>query len=354
MKLPGLSEVRFVDKLLFAKHLSVMLKSGITIYDSVNILYEQSRNKAFKKILLGILNDLKNGLKLSKSLEKYPDVFDKLFVSIIAIGEESGNLDANLEYLASQLSKNYEFRKKVRAALIYPTIIVIAAIIVGGGISIFVLPKLTDLFESLDVALPLSTKILLFFANTMKNYGIFIVAFLVGGFIIFWVAIDIPKIKLRWQRFVLRIPFFGNFIMSVEITNFCRNLGVMLKSGIPISEAMVATTAATSNLVFKGYISLISKAVDKGVSIEKEITRRNFKHMPAVMTRMIGVGEKSGKLSESLLYLSNFFEEEVDDMAQNLPSVIEPVLLIIIALFVSFLALSIISPIYQFTGSIRQ
>jgi type II secretory pathway component PulF len=358
MKLPErlniLNQVGFVDKLLFTKHLSVMIKSGIPLPEAIAILGDQAKNQAVKKILKALEAGVKNGQSLEKTLAKYPMVFDPLYINIVRIGEESGTLDENLDYLSKELSKGYEFRKKVKGAMMYPSLVLGTAGVIGGGISLFVLPQLVDLFRSLDVKLPWATQVLLTVAEIMKNYGVLIVIGLILVITAGYMAIQSKTVKPVWHRFILRLPAVGTFLQYVQVANFCRNLGMMLKSGLPISNALAACADAADNEVFKKYIEGIKKAVDQGSSIENTLTEGKYKYMPPIVYRMVGVGEKTGKLDETLLYLANFYEEEVDDMTKNLSSILEPAMLVLVAGMVAFLAFAIISPIYQFTGSIKQ
>ena len=166
------NRVSFLDKLLFTRHLAVMIKSGIPINEAIVAIMQQSKNPALQKLLDDVLVDIGNGKSLEKALSRHRETFDPFYINLIHIGEESGNLEINLGYLAEQLKKNYEFNKKVQGALLYPAIILLVTFIAGGAISFFVLPKLIDLFSSLDVQLPLTTRILLFIANTMNHIGI--------------------------------------------------------------------------------------------------------------------------------------------------------------------------------------
>ena len=346
--------IRFVDKLLFTKHLSVMLRSGIPLSESITVLEDQTRNSSFKKILNSLSASIQNGASLEKSLSAFPGVFDTLYRSIIHIGEQSGTLETNLDYLASQLSKNYEFRKKVQSALLYPSLVLFTGAGVGSFVSLFVLPQLVDLFASLGTDLPASTRFLLFFAGIMKSYGVLIIPSFFGLVFLFGVFIRLPVIRPAWHRFLLSLPLFGIFFTNVQIAGFTRNLGLMLKSGIPIAPALHSCALSADNLVFRGYIFNLEKAVTHGKSISEELKSKSYKHVPFIVSRLFGVGERSGKLDETLLYLADFFEEEVDDMTKNLSTLIEPLLLFLIAGMVLFLAFSIISPIYNFTGSVKK
>jgi type II secretory pathway component PulF len=348
----GISQVTFLDKLLFTRHLAVMIKSGIPISEAVQSIAEQTDNKTFRKILINISSDIDNGQSLEKALSKYSRVFDAFYLNLVRIGEKSGNLEENLEYLGVSLKKDYDFKQKVIASSIYPTVVLLTAIVVGGGISIFVLPKLIDLFSSLDTNLPTSTKILLWLAETMKSYGILIFGAIIAFLVIFRLILLIKPVRFVWQKFILRFPAVGPFAKNVQMTFFCRNLGIMLKSGMSILESLSSLASSTENLVYKDYVNRFSKSIEKGKSISETIKGGGFGLMPKISVKMIEIGEKTGKLDESLVYLGDFFEDETDTAAKNFINILEPVLLLVIGFIVAFVAMAIISPIYQYTGSI--
>jgi len=341
------------DRLLFTKHLATMMKAGIPISEALETLVDQSRNPYFRKVLGLVFEDVKNGKNLATSFEKYPGVFDQFFISLIEIGESSGTLGENLDFLAKQLGKDYSLRKKVQAAFTYPGIVLFATVGLGGFLSLYILPKLVDFFKSFNIELPLSTKILIFFAELMKNYGIAIFA---GAFILILILRMIsqtPKVKPVWHTLILKLPLMGKLVTYVQLARFCRNLGTLITSGVPITKSLDITANTLSNLRFKRDVLVLSKALTKGKNVG-ETMRKGFPEFPPLVSRMISVGEKTGKLDETLLYLGDFFEDEVDDISRNLSTILEPALLIVIGLVVGFVAISIISPIYQLTGSIRR
>jgi len=348
------NNVSLQDKIFFTKHLSVMIKSGIPISEAISSLMSQSSNQNLKRILKSINESILNGQSFEKSLSKFPKVFDSFYVYMVKVGEDSGNLEKNLEYLATYLKKDAEFKKKVFSASLYPAIVLVTAIVVGGGISLFALPKLIDLFKSMDVKLPVATQVLLFFAETMRDYGFLIFGALILLILLIRFLITIPVIKLGWERFWLASPAIGIFLQNVQMSQLSRNLGVMLKSGLPISQTLETQIQTTSNLVFRNYIKKIQSGVEKGESIAEILDSKKFKFFPLIATRMIEVGEKTGKLDESFLYLGDFFEEEVENASKNLTAILEPILLLVVGLIVAFMAIAIISPIYQFTGSINR
>lgn len=351
-QLPFFSGVRFIDKLLFTKHLRMMTKSDTTIMESLEILATLTESRTFRKIIQEMSADIKNGKSLSDSMAKHPKVFDQFYTNIIAVGESSGTLDQSFAYLSKQLAKEYSFRKIVQGAMIYPVIVLIAVGGVGMGVSIFVLPKLLDLFSGFGVNLPWTTKLLISFAQLMQNDGFLVI----NGIIAFVVVLRIlPKFRLTKRyidRFFFELPYFGKLVENTQATIFCRNLGTLLKSGIPINSALVITLKISSNYVIQEYIIYLLGATEKGKSLSEEFGSHNFKHFPKIMTKMIAIGEKTGNLSDTLLYLSDFFEEEVNDAVRNISTLLEPIMLLIIGGLVAFIALAIISPLYQLTGSV--
>ena len=314
----------------------------------------QTKSKDFKRILEEIFHGINNGQSLAETLRRHPRVFDTLYRSIVAIGEESGNLETNLEYLAGSLGKAYEFQKKVKSAMLYPAIVMIATIISGLTMVIFVLPQMVTLFKSLSVDLPPSTRLLIFVANVSKDYGLLLLFLMAAAVTAFYLLIQTPTVKPRWHELLLSLPIFGKLLTNIQVAYMCRNLGLMLRSGLPITTALKAASDASANLVFKDYLARMLVAMEKGVSLEAQMGSKYYRFVPLIVVRMIGVGEKSGTLDESLMYLADFFEEEVDDTTKNLSTILEPVMLIGIALMVGFVAFSIISPIYSLAGGVHR
>ena len=349
-----LNRITILDELTFTKHLAIMIKSGIRLSEAIKSLADQTKNPNFKQVLTEVLAEVENGQSLEKALSKHSNVFNSLYLSLVRTGEKSGKLEENLEYLALQLKKSYEFRKKIEAATLYPKIVLVATIIIGASISLFVLPQLIELFESLDVELPVTTKILLFIANLMKNWGILIIGGFVLLYLLFLWLIRTPQVKPIWHKFLVNMPILGRLVQNIELTSICRNLGIMLKSGLTVTSALETQRQATENLVFKEMLVDISKSVERGKKISEELNTKKYRIMPTIVPKMIAVGENTGKLDETFIYLGDFFEEEVDDATKNLSNTLEPILLLAIGAVVAFVAMAIISPIYSLTGSIKK
>lgn len=340
------------DKMFFTKHLATMIRAGVPLSEALGTVGEQA-TPALSKLMKTIMQNVENGMSLGKAMSKYPKTFDSLYISLINAGEQSGTLDENLKYLADQQGKDYALRRKVSSALLYPTLVIGATFIMGTLISWFVLPKLLDMFSSLEVELPLSTKILMWFANVMKNYGFFVIFGMVAIFVGLAALHRVRQVKLMVDTALLKTPFIGKIIIYGQLGIFCRNLGTLLASGLPVVSALETTIDSLDNLKFKKDLGIVKNYVSDGKTLFASMSSKKFSEFSKLSIRMIEVGEKSGKLEEMLLYLSDYYEEEIETVSKNLSNLLEPVLLLFIGTVVGFVAMAIISPIYSLMGGIN-
>jgi type II secretory pathway component PulF len=347
------SSVSHIDKLLFTRELSVLLKSGVALGDALESLQSKTRAGAFRAVIDTLLADVENGQLLSHSLSRFPKVFDPLYLNMVRIGETSGTLKENLAFLSGQLDASYTLRKKIQGILLYPAIVLSMALILGAAISVFILPKLMKLFDSFDVALPLSTRILIALSSLMERQGIVIFAAIFAAIILFRIFITRQAVKPYWHRLLLALPVFGEFFQNVAIAHFCRDMGTMLESGLPLLESLSVEEKVMENRAIARLVGSLSVAVSQGRSIADELSRKQYALIPPLAAKMIAAGEKTGRLGETLIYLESFFESEVDRKIKNMTVIFEPLLLIVIGLIVAFLALAILTPIYSLTGSIK-
>lgn len=331
-----------------------MLKAGIPINEALETLEQQSRYPRFQKILTQINDDITNGSSLASALKKHPKVFDQFYVSMVDVGEEAGSLEENLIFLAEQLTKDMALKRKIQGALLYPGLVFFATIAMSGFISFFVLPSLVDFFSNLNVALPLPTRILLGFATIMRDFGVLIAVGLVSLVALVRVFIELPFIKPLWHSSLLKTPVIGTLITYGQLARFGRNLGILLRSGVPISRSLKVTTHTLSNIAFQTELEKILSNLESGKNIGTALEKAPENMFPPLVAKMITVGEKTGNLDETLMYLATFYEEEIDAQAKNFSTVLEPILLLGIGLMVGFVAIAIISPIYELTGSIRR
>lgn len=339
------------DKLFLTRHLSTMIKAGVPMDDALETVTDQA-SPDLAKLLKKVKADVDNGTSLGDSFAKYPKVFDRFFISLVRAGEVSGTLEENLGFLAEQMGKNFALKRKVQGALIYPILVLSATIVMGIAISWFVLPKLIDMFSSFEITLPLSTRVLMWLAYFMRDYGIIVVPALAVIVFLFLLFLQIKKVKRVWDGWVLTVPFIGKVIEYGEMGKFSRNLGTLLKSGLPVSEAFSVTINTLSNMKFIEDLKKVQGDVEEGKTVAAAMTNKKFTEFGKLAIRMIGVGEKSGNLEEMLSYLAVYYDEEIDNVSKNLTTLLEPVLLLVIGLVVGFVAMAIISPIYTMVGSV--
>ncbi|MDP2695864.1 MAG: type II secretion system F family protein [bacterium] len=345
--------VSLQEKIIFAKHLAIMIKAGMPLLDAINMLQQQTRSRSMSKILESVVKDVSNGQFLSKSLEKYQSVFGDLFIQLIKVGETGGILSENLVYLADELKKKAELRRKVVGALIYPSIILLATLGIAGFLTIYIFPKIIPVFSSLKAELPITTKILISISNLLTQHGGLAMLALLIIVIVIWFLLKVRTIRFYWHRVLLSLPIVGKIARSVNMANFSRALGLLLKSDVKIVNAINITAGTLSNLVYRDELAKSSSNIEKGEYISKYLMTRGDL-FPIMFANMIAVGERTGNLSETLLYLAEFYENSVDDLTKNLSNVLEPVLMVAMGVIVGFVAISIITPIYGVTQTLSR
>lgn len=344
--------ISLLDKTLFARHLSLMIKGGVPLRIALSTLREQTDNYRFQKIINDVIAGIDNGQPLADTLGRHPRVFDNFYINMIRIGEESGSLQENLDHLASHLERIYELNNKVKGAMIYPAIILTAVLVMSVGITLFVLPKIMPLFRVFDITLPLATRILIGAMELLQNYGWYFLGGLVVFFLAFRFLSRLEKVKLFLHRVILKLPVIGSLNRNINLAYFSQNLGTLLKSGVPVVNALDITRSTIGNMVYKKELGNLIEEVRKGRPISGYLEESKFL-FPVMISQMIAVGERTGNLEETLLYMSDFYGEEVIKATDNLSTVLEPALMIFIGLAVGFVALAIISPIYELTRGLQ-
>ncbi|KKR08497.1 MAG: Type IV pilin [Parcubacteria group bacterium GW2011_GWC2_39_14] len=335
--------------LFFTKNLSIMLKTGSTLSEALRVINKQTKGK-FHEVLIEIISKVEQGHKFSEALTDHPKVFTNIYISIVKIGEESGTLDKNLEYLSEQLEKNYKLKKQIIGAMIYPMIILGGTLILGIMISLFVLPKLTKMFKNFRVELPLTTRILIAFSDFFENHGVLAVSILLGGLIALFFFFRLKQIKPYTHRLILHIPLLSSFSKNYSLSMFYRSLSILLKSGSTIDEGIIICSQTVSNVHYKKIIEEIYGKIKTGENLF-DLLDQHHKLFPPTDTQVINVGEESGTLADSLAYIASIREDELNDLSKNLSTMLEPILFIFLGLIVAVLALSIITPIYSITQS---
>lgn len=342
------------EKIDFARHLSIIIKAGIPLYDGLLIVKKQSQSKRLVKIIDQLSRDVSNGLFFADSLEHYHEAFGDFFISVVRVGEASGTLAQNLLYLSDETKKRRDLKRKVKSAMVYPAIILIATLAVTAFLAFFVFPKLLPVLTGIGGKLPASTLLLMSMISFSTNYGIACIIGLVVLAIVFrYLLRRVTPFRYFLHQMILITPTLSTLSISLNMVNFSRIFSLLLKSGVKIAEALVITGKTSDNLVYRRFIEEASQEIGRGGALAPFLERKS-KLFPPFVTGMIQIGEATGNLNDNLIYVSQYYEEEVSYRLDALTTVIEPVMLLLMGLMVGFVAISIITPIYSISANISQ
>ena len=331
----------------------MVVKAGLPIFEGLTIIRQQAVSKTLQRIVDQTLEDVNNGKFLADSLERYTDIFGEFFVNIVRVGEASGTLSQNLLYLADELKKSKELRAKVRGAMVYPMIILFATLGLTSFLAFFILPKLIPVLYSLKVTLPPTTRFLLAAVDYARNYGLITLVAIAAGAVGFHFAMKkIKPFRYVMHRLIFFIPVISNLVVDVNMVTFSRVLGMLLKSGVKIVEAVTITLRTLPNLVYQDLLTKADEEVKKGGQLAT-ILGKHPSFFPVLLSGMIRVGENTGNLEENLFYVSEYYDEEVSNSLRNLTSFLEPIMLLIMGGMVGFVAISIITPIYSLSQGVN-
>lgn len=336
------------DKLTLISNLATLLSAGIPLIDAVDsLLQETSGNQ--KKILSALKNDIKEGKTIASSFSRFPKAFDPVTVNLIKAAEESGNLDQVLKDLTIQIKKDIEFSDRVKAALMYPIVVIIVFILVLLLILIYVIPRIAKVFKMLKFDLPLPTKILIAASNILLSYSIPII---ISIFLFFIFVIFLYKRKkTALLNFVFSLPFLFSLGRDIDLTRFTRSMGLLLGSGISIAHALELSLKVVTNRKIKSVIAHSRKLVLGGKNLSDGL-KAGKGLIPGTMKLIIEAGEKTGKLDISMQELAEYFDSQTEKKLKVLTTLLEPILLVIVALMVGGVMLAIVAPIYKLIGQI--
>ena len=340
------SNISTHQKITFAKNLGLMMRAGLPLTRALSVMSKQSKSKPFKKLLSELEADVSHGKTLSESLKRWPKVFSRLFVSMVKAGEESGNVSGSLDIVSTQMEKLYLLAKKVRGALIYPAIIISVMIVIAVLLLIFMVPTLTATFEGLGVELPLATRILIYLSNFLVEHTL---AVLTGAvlFVISFVLFFQTRIGRNLADTVsVHVPVIGEMVKEFESARSTRTLSSLLSSGVEIVVALDVTIDVLQNHLYKDVLTQVRMAIEKGEPMSAVFIRHEHLY-PLFVGEMVAVGEETGKISEMLMGVASYYEEEVDQKTKDLSTIIEPVLMIIIGIGVGVFAISMLAPTYS-------
>ena len=339
------------QKIIFAKNLGTMIEAGLPLVKSLSVLEKQIKNTKFKNIIASIQDEIRKGRTLSEATRMYPDVFSNLFVSMIRAGEESGKISDSLKIVGNQMDSTYKLKKKVKGAMIYPSIILSVMVVIGVLMLIFVVPSITATFKDLNVELPLLTRILIGMSDFLKNNISISILSIISVVILFYL-ISLSKVgKRSFDFIVLKIPVVGGLVKETNSARITRTISSLLSSGVPFADAILITGEVIQNSYFKDILVEARFKVEKGEPISSVFLQQT-KLCPVFVGEMMSVGEETGRLPAMLMEVADYYENSVDQKTKDMSTIIEPFLMLIIGISVGFFALAMIKPIYSIMDTI--
>lgn len=337
------------DLVFLSRQLSVMVAAGLPLVDSLNVLKEQTDNAYLKKVVENISKDVQGGLRFSSALAKYPKIFDDFFINMVRAGETAGNLDEVLQYLANEQEKNFDLMSKIKGAMVYPIFVIATVIGVMVLMMVFVIPQLTSILTQSSIELPLPTKILISVSNFSKDFYWLIILFLAIFGIVLRILFKTKQGKLLWGRVILKLPVFGQLFQKFYLVRFARSLSTLLVGGIPLTSALKIVSDVVGNVVYKNIILTSISDVEGGHSMSDAFL--NHSSVPAMLPRLMVIGEQTGKLDEILEKIADFYSREVEALLSKLVTLLEPIIIIFLGLIVAGMAGSILLPMYQLSSA---
>lgn len=346
----SLGGVHKKDVVIFSRQLAVMISATVPIVQSLRILYLQTESAALKTIAKAMADDIDGGMQMSQAFAKHPKAFSRFYVAMIRSGETSGRLDEVLNYLADQMEKDYDLTSRIRGAMVYPVFIVLGLVAVGVIMMIYVIPKMADILIESGTELPWMTKGLIAISSFLVNYWWLLIVVVVGAFGAMRLYLRTPAGRISWDNFKLYLPIVGLISKKIIIVRLSRSLSTLIRGGVPIAVALEITGEVVDNGAFKKIIEDTIKEVQDGNSIT---TKMNESHLfPKIVSEMMSVGERTGKLDEILAKLGDFYDREVSALVASLTSLIEPIIMVIMGLGVGVMVAAVLMPMFQIANSI--
>jgi type IV pilus assembly protein PilC len=338
------------DIVIMTRQFATMIDAGLPLVQCLEILFSQQDNKTFKRILKNIKEDVEEGSTFADALKQHPNVFDDLFVNLVAAGEIGGILDIILNRLAAYIEKAAKLKKKVKGAMTYPIVVMVIAVMVVAVILIFVIPVFEAMFADFGKALPLPTQIVVAMSEFLQNYILYIIV----GFVLLIFAFrrfyKTDKGRALVDKLVLKLPVFGMLIRKVAVAKFTRTLGTMISSGVPILDSLDIVAATAGNMTIEEAIRETRRSISEGRTIAEPLAESEV--FPSMVVQMISVGEATGALDTMLSKIADFYDDEVDAAVDALTSMLEPFMMVFLGITIGGLVVSMYLPIFQMAGAV--
>ncbi len=343
--------VKTIDRILFARNLGTMITAGLPMARALSVMERQAKNKKLKSVIANLSADISKGSELSEAMVKHPSAFSTLFVSMVKSGEQSGTLTIALKTVADQLEKAYLLTKKVRGALIYPGIVLSIMLVIGVLMLVYLVPTLTATFRELKLTLPLSTRIVIFLSDFLKNNILISLGSLIALACGVYLFARTASGKRTLDTIVLHIPLVSPIVKNVNAARTARTLSSLLSSGVDVLVAIRITKDVIQNSYYKTVLAEAESSVEKGEPMSG-IFLAHEKLYPVFVGEMTSIGEETGKLSEMFTNVAQFYEDEVDQKTKDMSTIIEPFLMVFIGIAVGFFAISMLGPMYSLVDAI--
>ncbi|MEE1675400.1 type II secretion system F family protein [Agarivorans aestuarii] len=343
--------IKLDELVVFTRQMYSLTKAGIPIMRAINGLAETAHSKLLRRSLAGVSDALSSGRTLSTAMAEYPKVFSQLFVSIVHVGENTGQLEQAFLQLSQYLELEMDTRKRIKTAMRYPTFVILAIVIAMVILNIFVIPQFAEIFGRFNVELPLATRILIGTSNFFVNYWPLLLVLCIGSvFLVRW-YLSTPKGRMLWDKTRLRLPVVGSVIERSLLARFSRSFAMMVGAGVPLNQALSLVASAVDNAFMAERIVEMRRGIERGESLLRNAISSEL-FTPLVL-QMISVGEETGQVDELLTEAAEFYEREVDYDLKSLTARIEPILITVVAGMVLILALGIFTPMWDMMSAVR-
>lgn len=343
--------VKLVEKIMFAKNLGAMLAAGLPLSRALQILERETENIKFKKTIRLILEDVESGKSLSQSMLRFPDIFSSLFVAMVEAGEESGSLPDSLKIVSDQLDKIYSIRRKITSAMVYPIVILVAMIVIGALMLIYVVPNLTSAFKDFGAELPLSTKIIIEGSNFLINHLTLTITIVIALGTALYFLYKSKKGQRGLDYMLFKLPLISGIVRHSNAATTSRTISSLVSSGVTIVKSLEITADVLQNYYYKEAMAKAVSGIQKGESLSS-LFKNESQIYPSLMGEMAEVGEETGNLPKMLMNVAIFYENEVDAVTKDMSTIVEPFLMLVIGVAVGFFAIAMIQPIYALSGRV--
>jgi len=344
-----LNRVKIKDIVIFSRQFSVLISANVSMVQALKILIDQTANVTLKMVVSEVADEVDAGSTLSEALGKRVNIFSNFYVSVIRSGESSGKLDEVLSYLADEMEKDYDMMSKVKGAMIYPAFVLSALVVVGIVMMVFVVPKLTGILTESGAELPITTRILIGTSGFMQKYWWLLIAIVAGVAVAFRWYIKKPQGRRQLDYIKLRLPIFGHLFQLIYLVRFTRSMNTLIVGGVTIDNSLKVAAEVVGNTIYKELIEQTIKEVEDGNSISSVFI--TSKTIPKMVSQMLNIGEKTGKMDVILERITNFYGREIANMVANLMTLMEPIIMVIMGIAVGMMVAAVILPMYNLASN---